>query len=155
MEPLFNRLTVFDPRVPHCVAEVQGEMDPAKGRLVVHGWFAESVPRFEGGIGEGTERQAAAEEIINERLGELFTNLATLPACTGTLVVRLAIAADGSVSDAAVLTDTLQARPCGLDPLAVRAEVLAEVGDALGTLRFDPAASAGGESAIVLPLVFE
>ena len=95
-EPLFNRLTVFDPRVPHCVAEVQGEMDPAKGRLVVHGWFAESVPRFEGGIGEGTERQAAAEEIINERLGELFTNLATLPACTGTLVVRLAIAADGS-----------------------------------------------------------
>lgn len=47
VEPLFNRLTLFDPRLPHGVREVQGEMDPRKGRLVLHGWFTEPVPYYE------------------------------------------------------------------------------------------------------------
>jgi Rps23 Pro-64 3,4-dihydroxylase Tpa1-like proline 4-hydroxylase len=37
--PLFNRLTVFDPRVPHGVPVVEGTRDPREGRLVLHGWF--------------------------------------------------------------------------------------------------------------------
>jgi hypothetical protein len=35
--PLFGRLTVFDPRLPHGVRLVRGTQDPRKGRLVLHG----------------------------------------------------------------------------------------------------------------------
>ncbi|MEK6553815.1 MAG: 2OG-Fe(II) oxygenase, partial [Bdellovibrionota bacterium] len=37
VQPEFNRLTVFDPRLPHGVREVRGVRDPLKGRLVIHG----------------------------------------------------------------------------------------------------------------------
>ena len=49
MPPLFNRLTVFDPRYPHGVRLVEGVQDPLKARLVLHGWFTEPVPFFDGG----------------------------------------------------------------------------------------------------------
>lgn len=37
VEPLFNQLTVFDPRFPHGVRPVHGTRDPMKSRLVLHG----------------------------------------------------------------------------------------------------------------------
>lgn len=49
--PLFNRLTVFDPRYPHGVRAVEGTRDPMKARLVLHGWFTEPTPFFDGGQG--------------------------------------------------------------------------------------------------------
>lgn len=41
VEPKFNQLTVFDPRVPHGVRPVRGTRDPREARLVLHGWFVE------------------------------------------------------------------------------------------------------------------
>ena len=48
MPPLFNRLTVFDGRYPHGVRPVEGTRDPLKARLVLHGWFTEQAPFFDG-----------------------------------------------------------------------------------------------------------
>jgi hypothetical protein len=44
VEPRFNRLVVFDDRVPHGVQLVEGSMDPVEGRLVIHGHIQESAP---------------------------------------------------------------------------------------------------------------
>lgn len=41
VEPHFNQLTVFDPRVPHGVRRVSGTRDPREARVVLHGWFVE------------------------------------------------------------------------------------------------------------------
>ncbi len=46
--PKFNRLSLFDPRVPHGVVPVHGVHDPREARIVLHGWFAEPEPYFEG-----------------------------------------------------------------------------------------------------------
>jgi len=48
VQPLFDRLTVFDARLPHGVSRVEGERDPRGGRLVLHGWFTEPAPFSEG-----------------------------------------------------------------------------------------------------------
>lgn len=48
VEPLFNRLTLFDPRFPHGVRMVEGTQDPARSRVVLHGWFTSPTPFFKG-----------------------------------------------------------------------------------------------------------
>ena len=48
VEPRFNRLTVFDGRYPHGVRVVEGTRDPVKSRVVLHGWFTEPAPFFDG-----------------------------------------------------------------------------------------------------------
>jgi len=48
VQPQFNRLTVFDGRYPHGVRPVEGTRDPLKARLVLHGWFTEPTPFFDG-----------------------------------------------------------------------------------------------------------
>lgn len=37
VEPVFNRLIIFDDRVPHAVTQVSGSPDPLDARLVLHG----------------------------------------------------------------------------------------------------------------------
>lgn len=37
IEPKFNRLVVFDDKIPHAVEQVEGSMDPKQGRFVLHG----------------------------------------------------------------------------------------------------------------------
>jgi hypothetical protein len=41
IEPHFNQLTVFDPRIPHGVREVHGTFEPTEARIVLHGWYTE------------------------------------------------------------------------------------------------------------------
>ena len=48
VEPRFNRLTVFDGRYPHGVRMVEGTRNPVKARVVLHGWFTEPAPFFDG-----------------------------------------------------------------------------------------------------------
>jgi hypothetical protein len=50
IEPKFNRLTIFDPRLPHGVREVKGTKDVSKGRLVLNGWFNEPTISCQGGL---------------------------------------------------------------------------------------------------------
>ena len=109
----------------------------------------------QGPVAESDSKLAAAEETINERLAALFGELEQLPPCLGTLVVRMDISGkDGAVRSVRPLTDTVVVRPCGADAEEVRAQVMAEIGDALGTLWFDGAIGAE-DSEIVLPIVFE
>jgi len=97
--PLFNRLTVFDPRFPHGVRAVRGVRDPREGRLVLHGWFADPSPFFEGALGEGE-----CSEVLNKTLPALFEELGTLPRALGSLSVRLTVdGATGRVSGLAWL----------------------------------------------------
>lgn len=42
----FNRLLLFDDRVPHAVRPVQGTMDPQDARFVLHGHFLDSLDDF-------------------------------------------------------------------------------------------------------------
>ena len=44
IEPRFNRLAMFDDRMPHGVQRVEGSMDPLEGRFVLHGHISESGP---------------------------------------------------------------------------------------------------------------
>ncbi len=48
--PAFNRLLVFDPRIPHAVQEVRGAQDLLESRLVIHGWFAPPRPFVRGPV---------------------------------------------------------------------------------------------------------
>jgi len=48
IEPRFNRLLVFDDRMPHAVQLVEGNMDPLDGRIVIHGHIREAEPIVKG-----------------------------------------------------------------------------------------------------------
>lgn len=52
VEPMFNRLAIFDDRVPHAVNFIQGSMNPLDARFVLHGHMEEpaGVPFAEGGL---------------------------------------------------------------------------------------------------------
>jgi hypothetical protein len=51
IEPVFNRLAMFDDRFPHAVNFIQGTMDPHDARFVLHGHMEESdTPYVEGGL---------------------------------------------------------------------------------------------------------
>jgi hypothetical protein len=41
IEPVFNRFAMFDDHLPHAVNPIQGTMDPADARFVLHGHFKE------------------------------------------------------------------------------------------------------------------
>ncbi|KAG2442902.1 hypothetical protein HXX76_002978 [Chlamydomonas incerta] len=158
----FNRLTVFDPRFPHGVREVRGTKDPRKGRLVLHGWFTEPAPFFDGPLDA-----ADAEVALNEGLEPLWEALEAVSGLiTGTLIARLNISgADGSVTELSWLADTLVEVPnhdrAAADALLedrvlprLRALVHNEVRDCLVGLGF-PAAGAGRDTKLTFPIVFE
>jgi hypothetical protein len=50
IEPIENRLTLFDPRYPHGVERVQGALELNQARVVIHGWFTEPRPMVEGAL---------------------------------------------------------------------------------------------------------
>jgi hypothetical protein len=47
IEPRFNRLLIFDDRLPHAVERLEGAMDPVEGRFVLHGHVSEGGPIVE------------------------------------------------------------------------------------------------------------
>ena len=59
--PRFNRLTIFDDRVPHSVDQISGTMDPKDARFVMHGHFEDSrvVAYVEGAL-EGAAKPMTA-----------------------------------------------------------------------------------------------
>jgi hypothetical protein len=100
VEPRFDRLTVFDPRIPHAVRPVRGTLDPREGRVVVHGWFVSPRPFVEGALeaAELTPRiDAMSEAVAPLRSG--------LP-IAGLLSMGFRITPAGAVRDLRVLSDT-------------------------------------------------
>ena len=117
--PLFNRLTIFDARVPHGVRRVEGEQDPRGARLVLHGWFTEPEPFFDGALDEAQ---------VEQGLGPSLTRCieAISPPCvTGLLSIRLDIAPEGTVSKVDTLVDLLV-----VDPSQLQSATAADAPDA-------------------------
>ncbi len=136
IEPKFNRLTLFNPSVPHGVREVKGCLDPRYGRLVIHGWFVNPRPFWVGPL-QATEVQDGLD------LGLESVVDASLNLGGGLLSLRLAIAADGAVESQRVLVNTL----VGASPGDVR-----ELGKRLKQIRF-PRHRRG--TVLTLPLICE
>lgn len=67
--PKFNRLTLFDPSIPHGVRRVEGTHDPRQGRLVIHGWFVNPRPYIKGRV--STAKVARALDALGAALPQL------------------------------------------------------------------------------------
>ena len=136
----FNRLTVFDDRIPHGVQRVEGSMDPLDGRVVLHGHISEGKPVVAGPL--------AADAVWNAVRAAVDPILAAQAnaSCHGPLCVRAAIGADGAVTGVRILVDRV-VRTDGGDPAPATQAVLA----ALAALRFPPAAA---PSEATLPIMF-
>ena len=143
VEPRFNRLVVFDPRIPHGVREVRGTRDPRHGRLVIHGWFVQPRPFVRGPL-----RAAALSARVDDLLGELSALLGDLPVA-GMLALAFDVGRTGAVGRARVLSDTTRV-PRALEPQ--RRRVIGRLRAAIAAWRFGPQR---GASRVTLPLVFE
>jgi hypothetical protein len=156
VEPQFNRLTVFDPRIPHGVRQVRGVRDPREGRLVVHGWFTEPSPFFEGDIDHDI-----ASEILNDVCSELYSELSSLPRASGVLIPCLTINAAGDVECIDILSCTLQFPDPTVDRFACVDAILEQIEAAFDARAlFLPALPAisrseGDARTITLPFVFD
>ena len=144
IEPRFNRLIVFDDRLPHSVERVDGSMDPVEGRIVLHGHLSEA-----GTIIEGPLSEAMITAPLLELLGQIREELSAEAALYhGALILRLTVAAGGAVAACEVMVD----RVLHPDPGHVEWEPLR--GKLVGwfkRLKFPPA---GGETVLIQPLLF-
>jgi hypothetical protein len=144
IEPRFNRLIVFDDRLPHGVERVDGSMDPVEGRFVLHGHLRESGTMIAG---------ALSEDMIAGPLMEVLRQIreeasAAAALYNGPLIMRLTIAAGGAVTACAVMVDrVIHPDPGHVEWEPLRAKLVAR----FGGLRFPPA---GGETVLIQPLLF-
>jgi hypothetical protein len=141
---LFNRLTVFDPRIPHGVREVEGVHDVLDGRLVIHGWFVQPRPFIEGPL--TTKDLQTVIEDLSGSLEKLFNEGLDV---LGTLSLRFAVTAQGRTGKVDVLSNAL--RHPGGDPRIVKA-LLKHIELFLNKASFR---KQRGVSYVTLPLVFE
>ena len=100
IQPRFNRLAIFDDRMPHGVQQVEGAMDPLEGRFVMHGHIREAGAVVEGGLSP-----EAVESAVDSALGPHSASLAGKGTHHGPLVLRIAIAPSGEVRSVRPLVD--------------------------------------------------
>lgn len=141
--PVFNRLVVFDPRIPHGVREVRGTRDPRAGRLVIHGWFVQPRPFIAGPL-----RTSSLTALTNDLLDDLPAILGDLP-LAGLLSLALDVTRAGTIARARVLVDTTRV-PRRYE--RARRRAIARIVAATRAWRFG---AQRGTSRITLPLVFE
>lgn len=139
VEPRFNRLTLFDDRIPHAVQRVDGSMDPVEGRFVLHGHIRES-----GVVVQGALPPKEIQDPVVQVLKEL--RQAGAKGVNGPLVLSIEIGKSGEVERQRPIFDRL-ASSSDVDLDAIRAEAA----DRIGRLRF-PAAS--GPTRANIPLMF-
>lgn len=144
IEPKFNRLIVFDPRIPHGVSEVEGILDPMDARLVIHGWFVKPRPYVVGGLSTSQVERVLSKALIAsqgafEEMGHVH----------GTVSLRIFVSSSGKVRGSKLLTNTVR----GLQDHVEQAKIFKSwLRTLIKGLEF-PKASKG--SAITLPLIFE
>lgn len=144
VEPHFNQLTVFDPRVPHGVETVRGEKDPRRARIVVHGWFLDPVPILEGGL-ENVE----LGEFLSDTIDPVLDVIESQGTYNGYLAFRVSIKVSGDVESVDLVQNTLRE----VGPSEFRPEdVGLKLSEALKKIQFPVAATS---SVLVLPLVFK
>jgi len=139
VEPRFNRLVLFDDRIPHAVQRVDGSMDPVEARFVLHGHISEAGIITEGGLSAQQVQPA-----IDQALAEL--RAAVDPTVKGPFVLQLDIAPTGEVQRVEPILDRL-ASAGGDDLDLLRAEIVERV----QSVRFPPQE---GVTMVNLPLVF-
>lgn len=137
--PRFNRLTLFDDRVPHAVQRVAGSMDPVEGRFVLHGHISEA-----GVVVQGPLPPDAIQPLVVELLQELREAVAK--EVRGPLVLCVEIAATGEVQRIRPIVDRL-ASGVDADLDAVRAAVAEKI----SALKFAPASAPTRAN---IPLIF-
>ena len=143
IEPLFNRLTVFDPRIPHAVGRVEGTHDPREGRLVIQGWFVQPRPFIEGPLHAPSLSSAVAR--VSDALALFFER--GLPVA-GMLNVGFVVAKNGRAAAVRVLSDTARV------PEAWEQERQRLVRAVRSAIKGHTFARATRSSRVTLPLVF-
>jgi hypothetical protein len=144
IEPKFNRLIVFDPRIPHGVSEVEGVHDPLDARLVIHGWFVKPRPYVVGGL-----TTSQVEKVISKGLMGSQKHFDQMGPVHGTVSIRLFVAPTGKLRGWKVLTNTVR----GLqDPVEQQKIFKSWLKVFFKSMQF-PKARKG--SAVTLPLIFE
>ncbi|MCB0408176.1 MAG: 2OG-Fe(II) oxygenase [Bdellovibrionales bacterium] len=144
IEPEFNRLTVFDPRIPHAVAPVQGVKDPREARIVIHGWFLEPSPELQGGL-EGEE----VSDVFSDVLGMALDQVEDFGKYNGYISYRLKIATSGVIESVQVVSNTLKA----IDENSLELKKVEQIlFDVFPNLKFPTAKK---ESVFTLPLIFK
>lgn len=104
----FNRLTIFDPRLPHGVSELRGSRDPREGRLVLHGWWTQPKTYLDGYLSEKIVEKNL--NIAAEKVSLLVTELesdAQVIAVQGTLAVGIQVKPNGQVAKVQLMTNSL------------------------------------------------
>jgi hypothetical protein len=144
IEPRFNRLLVFDDRMPHSVQLVEGNMDPLEGRLVIHGHIREAGPLVFGPLPRemllnAADRLARAYSIELGSAARMYHGPAT---------VRFTVQSDGSVAAASLILDRVR-RLGGRGPSVD--EMLAGLVARVADLEFEPLSA---ETRIILPFGF-
>src|SRR5262245_24135959 len=144
VEPRFNRLVLFDDRLPHAVERLDGAMDPVEGRFVLHGHVSEGGPVVDGAL-----PAAAVAGPIEEALrGFREESAASAGLYHGPLVLRLHVDPAGSVADCTVLLDRIMHPDPGH---ADWERVCGRLADRFRRMEFPPAA---GETIVTLPIAF-
>jgi hypothetical protein len=142
--PKFNRLVVFDPRLPHAVRRVDGSMAMTEGRLVIHSWFVQPRPFIEGPLSTQALGSAidAVSELINQHLAQGLE-------LAGLASFSFRVSPAGRVQQLRCLADTTRTSP---DSEARGAALLKAVAVRLKGFRFR---AQRAQSQVTLPLVFD
>lgn len=140
----FNRLTIFDPRFPHAVTEVDGTHDPREARLALHGWFVEPRPYVQGPLST-----AQVHKSLEHALYHLQEAMPQLGDIHGTLSLRIDVGTSGSVKKLNILTNTV----VGLEDDQRQKKFLGKlISNIFSGLEFPRASK---ESKITVPLLFK
>jgi hypothetical protein len=98
----FNQLLVFDGRVPHAVAAVEGAHDPLASRVVLHGWFLPPVARADGAL-----PFPQAEPVLRAITDSWSVQRKEFNRINGLVVFRAHVGANGSIEDVQLVANTL------------------------------------------------
>jgi prolyl 4-hydroxylase len=139
--PRFNRLTVFDDRIPHGVQRIEGSMEPLDGRIVLHGHIREAQAVVRGPL--TPEAVSAALAPLTE--AALAADGTDSAQWHGPLTVRLNVSANGSVEGVRLLVDRV-AKADGASAVDL-------VEDLLGRLASARLPSADGPSEAIVPIM--
>jgi hypothetical protein len=144
VDPEFNRLVVFDPRIPHAVKKVSGVSDVREGRLVIHGWFANPRPFIEGSL--NTKELQGLINVLTHDLQNTFKDSISLH---GVLSLGFKVSAEGRISGVRALSNSLKATTPNSDEIQRLYISIAEV---FGNYKFKKQKA---QSRVTLPLIFE
>lgn len=140
----FNRLVVFDPRIPHGVKRVSGVSDLNEARLVIHGWFVQPRPFIQGPLKTSSLQKQI--DHLSENLNQLFADGLEV---FGAASFSFKVLKSGRVTQTQTLSSSL--RNPGRDSRVARA-LLKHINLEISKMRFS---SARTDSSVTLPLIFE